>query len=64
MPKIDLRKGESLEGALRKFKMKMRQERTIEEIRKREFYEKPSERRRRKKEAARRKETRRRLEQE
>lgn len=64
MVKIDLKKGESIEKALRKFKMKMRQERTIEEIRKREHYEKPSERRRKKEEAARRKEVRRRQEQE
>lgn len=62
MSKIEIRKGEGLEKALRKFKTKLRREGLIDEIKKREFYEKPSERRRKKQEAARRRERRRRRE--
>jgi small subunit ribosomal protein S21 len=62
MPRIEIRKGESLERALRKFKTKLRQEGILDEVRDREFYEKPSQRRRKKKEAARRREQRRRRE--
>lgn len=62
MTKIELRKGEELEKALRKFKTKMRREGIIDEIKKREFYEKPSQRRRKKMEAAIRREVRRRRE--
>jgi len=62
MPRIEIRKGESLERALRKFKTKLRQEGILDEVRDREFYEKPSQRRRKKKEAARRREQRRRKE--
>jgi len=46
MTKIEIGKNESLDKALRKFKMKVRREGIIDEIKKREFYEKPSERRR------------------
>ena len=46
MTKIELHKDEPIDKALRKFKMKMRREGVIDEIKKREFYEKPSERRR------------------
>lgn len=60
MPKIELRKGEELEKALRKFKTKLRREGVLDEVRKREFYEKPSERRRKQQEAARRREQKRR----
>jgi small subunit ribosomal protein S21 len=60
MPKIELRKGESLEKALRKFKMKLRQEGTLNEVRDREHYEKPSQRKRKQKEAAVRREKKRR----
>ena len=59
MPKIELRKGEDLERALRKFKTKLRHEGIIDEIKKRESYEKPSERRRREMEEAVRREHRR-----
>jgi small subunit ribosomal protein S21 len=52
MPRIDVGKGESLEKALRKFKMKLRREGILDEVKKREFYEKPSQRRRKDKEAA------------
>jgi len=56
MAKVSKRKDEPLEKALRKFKSKLRQERVLEELRKREFYEKPSQRRRKREEKARRKE--------
>jgi len=59
MSKIEIRKGEELEKALRKFKTKLRREGVMDELKKREFYEKPSERRRKKEEAARRREKRR-----
>ena len=62
MPKIELRRGEDLERALRKFKTKMRHEGTLDEMKKREFYEKPSERKRKDKEQAKRREVRRRKE--
>ncbi len=60
MPRIEIRKGEELEKALRKFKMKLRHEGVMDEMKKREFYEKPSEKKRRQLEQARRRETRRR----
>ena len=59
MPKIELRKGEDLERALRKFKTKLRHEGTLDEMKKRESYEKPSERKRREMEEAVRREHRR-----
>jgi len=62
MPKIELRKGEDLEKALRKFKTKLRHEGIMDEMKKREFYEKPSQRRRKEEEAAKRREVRRRKE--
>ncbi|MDD4179218.1 MAG: 30S ribosomal protein S21 [Candidatus Margulisbacteria bacterium] len=60
MPKIEIRKGEELEKALRKFKTKLRYEGVLDEIKKREYYEKPSQRKRREKEEAIRREVRRR----
>jgi len=60
MPKIEIRKGEDLERALRKFKTKLRHEGIIDEIKKRESYEKPSQKRRREREEAKRREVRRR----
>ncbi|MFA5112996.1 MAG: 30S ribosomal protein S21 [Candidatus Margulisiibacteriota bacterium] len=60
MPKIELRKGEDLERALRKFKTKLRHEGVMDEMKKRESYEKPSERKRREMEEAVRREHRRR----
>lgn len=62
MPKIELHKGEDIERALRKFKMKLRNEGLMDEIKKRESYEKPSQRKRRAKEEARRREAKRRKE--
>ena len=60
MPKIEIRKGEDLERALRKFKTKLRHEGIMDEMKKREFYEKPSQRRRKEVEQAKRREVRRR----
>lgn len=62
MPKIEIRKGEELERALRKFKTKLRHEGIMDEMKKREHYEKPSQRKRREMEEARRREHRRRKE--
>ena len=62
MAKIEIRKEESIDKALRKFKMKMKREGILDEIKKREYYEKPSEKRRKDSERAKRKEARRRRE--
>lgn len=62
MPRIEVRKDEPIEKALRKFKTRVRREGIIEEIKKREFYEKPSERRRKNMARAVRREVRRRQE--
>ncbi len=62
MPKIEIRKGEDLEKALRKFKTKLRHEGIMDEMKKREFYEKPSQRKRKEVEQAKRREVRRRKE--
>jgi small subunit ribosomal protein S21 len=62
MPKIEIRKGEDLEKALRKFKTRLRHEGIMDEMKKREFYEKPSQRRRKEVEQAKRREVRRRKE--
>lgn len=48
MPKIEIRKGESFEGALRRFKRQIEKEGILKEIRERKHYEKPSEKKRRK----------------
>ncbi len=53
MSKTVVRKNESLEDALRRFKKTVSKSGTIQEIRKREFYEKPSVKRKKKSEAAR-----------
>jgi len=45
---VRLRKGESVEKALRRLKKKLDREGTLREVRARRAYEKPSERRRRK----------------
>lgn len=49
MPEIEVRKDESFESALRRFKRKIEQEGILREIRERKHYEKPSERKRKKK---------------
>lgn len=56
MPSVTrVRKNESLEDALRRFKRNVSKSGTLTEYRKREYYEKPSVRRKKKSEAARRK---------
>ncbi|MFA5410301.1 MAG: 30S ribosomal protein S21 [Candidatus Omnitrophota bacterium] len=46
MPQIEVRKDESFEAALRRFKRQIEHEGILKEIRERKHYEKPSERRR------------------
>ncbi|EDL63032.1 30S ribosomal protein S21 [Bacillus salacetis] len=53
MSKTVVRKNESLEDALRRFKRSVSKTGTLQEYRKREFYEKPSVKRKKKSEAAR-----------
>ena len=53
LTEIRLRKGESLEKALRRLKKKVDREGTLKEVRAHRHYEKPSERRRRKEKVAR-----------
>lgn len=48
-----IRKNESLENAIRRFKRSVSKSGTLAEYRKREYYEKPSVRRKKKSEAAR-----------
>ena len=48
MPQIEIRKDESFESALRRFKKKIEQEGILREVRDRKHYEKPSERKRKK----------------
>ncbi len=45
MPQIEVRKDESFESALRRFKRKIEQEGILREVKERRYYEKPSERR-------------------
>ena len=53
MSKTVVRKNESLDDALRRFKRSVSKSGTLQEYRKREFYEKPSVKRKLKSEAAR-----------
>lgn len=46
MTHVEVRKDEPIDKALRKFKSKLRREGLIDEMKKREFYEKPSQKRR------------------
>ena len=48
MPEIEVRRGESFESALRRFKRKIEREGILRELRNRKHYEKPSEKRRKK----------------
>jgi len=48
MSEIEIRKDESFEAALRRFKKKIDKEGILKEIRDRKHYEKPSERKRKK----------------
>ncbi len=50
---VKVKEGESLESALRRFKRQTSREGVIQEVRKREHYEKPSVKRKLKSEAAR-----------
>ncbi len=47
MTEIRMKKGESVDKALRRLKKKLDKEGTLKEIRNRRYYEKPSEQRRR-----------------
>ena len=49
MTEIEVRKDESFESVLRRFKKKIEQEGILREVRDRKHYEKPSERKRKKK---------------
>jgi small subunit ribosomal protein S21 len=53
MSEIKVKKGESLDSALRRFKRSCQKAGVLSEVRKREHYEKPSVRRKLKSEAAR-----------
>lgn len=53
MTKTDIKKGESLDDALRRFKRSVSKTGTLREARKREYYEKPSVKRKKKSEEAR-----------
>ncbi|WP_370222088.1 30S ribosomal protein S21 [Cytobacillus sp.] len=53
MSKNFVRKNESIEDSLRRFKLSVSKTGTLQEARKREFYEKPSIKRKKKSEAAR-----------
>ncbi len=55
MPKIVVKENESIEGALRRFKKEVEKAGILTEIRRRDYYEKPSVKRKKKAEAARRK---------
>ncbi len=46
LPQVDIRKDESFEAALRRFKKKIEQEGILREVRDRKHYEKPSEKKR------------------
>jgi len=48
MPEIDVKKYESFESALRRFKRQIEDEGILRELRDRKHYEKPSERKRKK----------------
>lgn len=48
LPEIEIKKGESFEAAMRRFKRKIEEEGILREVRDRKHYEKPSERKRKK----------------
>ncbi|WP_208560136.1 30S ribosomal protein S21 [Marinilactibacillus kalidii] len=58
MTKTDIKNGESLDDALRRFKRSVSKTGTLKEARKREYYEKPSVKRKKKSEEARKRKTR------
>ncbi|MFW6110248.1 MAG: 30S ribosomal protein S21 [Patescibacteria group bacterium] len=43
MPEVKVREGESIEEALRRFNRQVRESGIMEELKKREYYQKPSE---------------------
>jgi len=47
MPEVEVRKDESFESALRRFKRKIEREGILREVKERKHYEKPSEKKRR-----------------
>jgi small subunit ribosomal protein S21 len=53
LAEIEVSPGESIESALKRFKKKIQKAGILSEIKRRERYEKPSQRRKRKREAAR-----------
>ncbi len=53
MSEVRVKEGESLDSALRRFKRQCQRSGTLAELRKREYYEKPSVKRKKKSEAAR-----------
>ena len=53
MSQVKLKENESLDNALRRFKRQTQKDGVIQEVRKREHYEKPSVKRKKKSEAAR-----------
>lgn len=58
MTKTNVKRGESLDDALRRFKRSVSRTGTLREARKREYYEKPSVRRKKKSEEARKRDSR------
>ncbi|MCX5726216.1 MAG: 30S ribosomal protein S21 [Candidatus Saganbacteria bacterium] len=64
MTRIEVRKDEPIDKALRKFKMKLRREGVLDEMKKREYFEKPSQIRRKDKAKAQRREKQRRTREE
>lgn len=54
MAKQEKRPGESIDSVLRKFKRKIKSEGILQELRKREYYEKPSDQKKRQMKAAKR----------
>ena len=64
MTRIEVRKDEPIDKALRKFKMKLRREGVLDEMKKREYFEKPSQKRRKDKAKAQRREKQRRTREE
>ena len=52
MAKQEKRPGESIDSVLKKFKRKLKNEGTLQELRKREYFEKPCETKKRKAKAA------------
>lgn len=52
MPQVEVKKGESIERALRRLKRKIDREGILKQLKKHRHYEKPSERKRRKRQEA------------